>query len=64
MWQHWINALLGLAVIVVPFIGLSASAFSWTLAILGIAVAVIGLWGALESSDMRTMRSGEYRRQS
>jgi predicted ferric reductase len=64
MWQHWINALLGLAVIVVPFIGLSASAFSWTLAILGIAIAVIGLWGALESSDMRTMRSGEYRRQS
>lgn len=64
MWQHWINALLGLAVIVVPFIGLSASAFSWTLAILGIAIAVIGLWGALGSSDMSTMRSGEYRRQS
>ncbi len=50
MWQQWINGILGLWVIAIPFLGLSASAFMWTLAITGIAIAVLGFWGAGEQS--------------
>ena len=53
MWKQWINLILGLAVIAVPFIGLSTVAFSWTLAILGLAIAALALWSALEVSPTR-----------
>ena len=52
MWQQWINALLGLAIIVVPFLGLTGDAFTWTLAILGIAIAALGVWGAVAHEGM------------
>ena len=51
MWQQWINAILGLWVIAVPFIGISGSALIWTLAITGIVIAVLGVWGAQESTS-------------
>jgi hypothetical protein len=54
MWQHWVNALLGLAVIAVPFLGLSVNAMTWTLAIIGIAVAALGFWGATTETDFGT----------
>ncbi len=48
MWQQWVNAILGLWTIVIPFIGLTGNAFAWTLAITGIVIAVLGVWGAIE----------------
>lgn len=53
MWQQWTNAILGLAVIIVPFLGLAAGTFTWILAILGIAIAVLALWGAQETHAER-----------
>lgn len=50
MWQQWVNAILGLWVVAVPFIGITGAAFIWTLAITGIVIAVLGVWGAQESS--------------
>lgn len=47
MWQQWSTALLGLAVIVVPFLGLSGGAFTWTLTVLGVAIAALAVWGAV-----------------
>jgi hypothetical protein len=60
MWQQWINAILGLWVIAVPFTGMSGDALTWTLAITGIVIAALGFWGAWESSseqeEMRATR--------
>lgn len=53
MWQNWLNALLGLWVIVVPFLGISGSTLMWTLVITGVAVAVFALWGVQETSAER-----------
>lgn len=52
MWQQWINAILGLWVIAVPFIGITGSALVWTLAITGIVIAVLGIWGAQQEQEI------------
>jgi hypothetical protein len=54
MWQQWVNAVLGLWVIAVPFLALSAGTLMWALAITGIIVAVLGVWGAMEGQSSRT----------
>ena len=46
MWQDWTNAVLGLCVIAVGFLGLSGATLAWTLGILGLLIAVIGFSGA------------------
>jgi len=54
MWQDWTNGVLGLALIVVAFLGLTGStlltgsALMWTLAVGGVVVAIVGFWGASE----------------
>ena len=48
MWQQWVNAVLGLWVITLPFVGITGSAFMWTLTVTGIAIAILAVWGALE----------------
>lgn len=48
MWQQWLNGILGLWIIIVPFLGMQGSSFTWTLAVTGVIVAVLGFWGALE----------------
>lgn len=45
MWQQWINALLGLWVIVLALLGLAGDTMAWTLAITGLAIAALGAWG-------------------
>ncbi len=61
MWQQWVNGVLGLWVIVVPFLNLGATANSWTLAITGLIVAVLGFWGATEHSTMMEPSSSTHR---
>ena len=56
MWQQWLNALLGLAVIAVPFLNMTDQSFMWTLSILGIAIAALGTWGAVQHQDMMEYR--------
>ena len=50
MWKQWVNAILGLLVLAVPFLGLTTAAFTWTLAIAGILVAVLAVWSVAEGS--------------
>jgi membrane-bound ClpP family serine protease len=50
MWQDYVNALLGLCVLALAFLGLEGVTLSWTLGILGAAILVLGLWGALITS--------------
>ena len=44
MWQDWVNGILGLWVILLPFIGLGGDVT--TLVITGIVIAVLGFWAA------------------
>jgi hypothetical protein len=46
MWQ-WINAVLGLWVIAVPFTGLTGTNLMWALVVSGVAISGLALWGAL-----------------
>jgi hypothetical protein len=57
MWKQWINAILGLVVLAVPFLGLTTAAFTWTLAIAGIAIAVLAVWSVAEVSASQSERS-------
>lgn len=52
MWKQWVNAILGLLVLAVPFLGLTTAAFTWTLAIAGIVVAVLAVWSVAEYSSV------------
>ncbi len=56
-WQHWVNAILGLWVLAVPFLfGVTGTALMWTLVISGLVVAVLGIWGASESQSETSAR--------
>jgi hypothetical protein len=50
MWKQWINAIIGLGVIAVSFMGLTAAALMYTLVIGGIVLVVLSLWSAYEIS--------------
>ena len=53
MWKQWVNALLGLWTIVIPFTGMVGNTLMWALIITGIAVAVLALWSIQETSTER-----------
>lgn len=52
MWQQWVNGVLGLWVVAIPFVGMDAAQATWALAITGLAIAVLGFWGATEHQAM------------
>ena len=54
-WQHWVNVVLGLAIIVVAFMGLTGAALMWTLIVGGALVAILGLWGAMAGQSNTNM---------
>ncbi len=55
MWQNYITALLGLWVIISPFLGFSLSNLNTNLVISGVLIIIFGLWGAMtEPGDERT----------
>jgi hypothetical protein len=58
MWQQWVTAVLGLVAVIVPFLGLTASALTWTLVIGGIATAALSVWTAIKE------QSPEYHQES
>lgn len=46
MWKEYTNAILGLCVAVVAFVGLAGTSLVWTTAVLGALILFLGLWGA------------------
>jgi hypothetical protein len=52
MWQQWLNAIIGLWVIAVPFVGITGTALMWTLAISGAVIAILGIWGAQQEQTL------------
>jgi hypothetical protein len=51
MWQQWVNGILGVWTITVPFLGLTGDTLTWTLVITGVAIAVLGFWSGTEVAD-------------
>jgi hypothetical protein len=64
MWQQWVNAILGLWVLAAPFLGLSASTLTWTLAISGAVIALLALWSMQEVKTGRESGRMIHRTQS
>lgn len=58
VWQQWLNALLGLWVIVIPFTGMVGNAMTQTLVVTGVVIAGLALWGAV----VNTAQTDEHRR--
>jgi hypothetical protein len=60
MWKQWVNAIIGLGIIAVSFMGLTVAALMYTLVIGGIVLVVLSLWSAYEigteTGESRTMR--------
>lgn len=50
MWKQWVNAILGLWVVIIPFTGIAASALTWTLVVTGLVIAVLAFWGVADVS--------------
>ncbi len=55
MWQDWVNGILGLWVILLPFIGMTDQT---TLIITGIVIAVLGFWAAATGGSSKPMTGG------
>jgi len=51
MWKQWVNAIIGLAVIAAPFLGLDAASLSWTLVVAGAVIAILSVWSAMEENS-------------
>ncbi len=50
MWQNWLSGILGLWVILMPFLGLSENLARTVLIVTGVLIAVLGFWAASGSS--------------
>ncbi|MBI4114583.1 MAG: hypothetical protein HY445_01940 [Candidatus Niyogibacteria bacterium] len=46
MWKNWLLGILGLWIILLPFLGLNLTLARTLFIITGIAVAVLGFWAA------------------
>jgi hypothetical protein len=52
MWQDWLNGILGIWVLVIPFIGVSGSSLTTTLVVTGVVIAILGFWAAASPKAM------------
>jgi hypothetical protein len=58
MWQHWINAILGLWIMLSNFMGMSSDAMTTNLMVVGAVIAVLGFWGAYTANQESTNKHG------
>ena len=58
MYLNWINGLLGLVIIGVAFLDLSATTLTWTLVVSGVLVATISFWNVVNDKT-----GSEYERE-
>jgi hypothetical protein len=51
MWQHWVNFVLALWILLSGYMGLDAAAMTTNLTVVAIVMAVLAIWGALEEQS-------------
>ena len=54
MMNHWTRGVLGIGVIVAPFLNLSGETLTWVLVFIGIAITLSSFWALL--TEPRTHR--------
>lgn len=57
MYSNTINLIIGLAIIIIPFMELSAITFTWTLVLAGAIVSISSLWELVVSQDEEVMKT-------
>ena len=53
MWKNWINGILGLWLIISPFVGMTLAGMTTNLVIVGIVVAVLSFVGLYQTDYQR-----------
>lgn len=48
MWKHWTNGVLGLWIIIMPYLGFTNGVHQMLMVISGVAIAVLAFWSASE----------------
>jgi len=49
MWKQWVNGVLGLWIVLLPYLGFTADIHTWLMVITGVVIAVLAFWSASES---------------
>ena len=53
MWKDWLNGILGLWVLIIPFtMGVTDGTLTTTLVVTGAVIAILGFWAAAGSKAM------------
>jgi len=60
MWQQWVNGILGIWVIIAPWLGLSYYSLAWVMVVTGIIIAILGFWGAATAAPAWGGYGSEY----
>jgi hypothetical protein len=58
MLNQWLNGVLGLMVVIVPFLTLSDTALTWTLVIVGLVIAFSSFWAMVTEPNHRRSTHG------
>jgi membrane-bound ClpP family serine protease len=58
MWQQWINAILGIVLLILSFTTLVGTGAAMTIGIIGFIVMVLGFWGA--AAERTHLREGTH----
>ena len=51
VWQHWVNFILGLWIVLSAYMNFSVTGFTTNFTIIGIVIAILALWGALQQKS-------------
>lgn len=57
MWTQWVNGILGLWVLISPFLGFTAGGLMTNLVVSGIIIALLGFAGAMQEQAEKTRGS-------
>lgn len=55
MWKYWANAILGLWIILVPYLGFELGAKDVLLVVSGIVIAALAFWSVSEAKNTRDL---------
>lgn len=52
MWKQWVNGVLGIWIVLLPYLGFTADVHTWLMVVTGIVIAVLAFWSASESNGV------------
>jgi len=52
MWKQWVNGVLGIWIVLLPYLGFTSDIHTWLMVVTGIVIAVLAFWSASESKSV------------